>query len=67
MPPTPASTLKPCSVRNSPDPLGGVGLLEGQLGMGVDVERQRGELVAQPLHRVRDALLEGVHAATTIP
>jgi len=47
--------------------VGGVGLLEGQLGMRVDVERQRGELVAQPVHRVRDALLEGLHGGTTIP
>jgi hypothetical protein len=33
----------------------------------VDAGRQRVELVAQPVHRLRDTLLEGVHRPITIP
>ncbi len=47
--------------------LGGEGLLEGQLGTGVDVEGQRGEIVAEPVDRLDDTLLEGIHGRTTIP
>lgn len=44
------------------------GLLEGGLGTRVDVLQRRADLVTQALlHRIRDAPLEAIRGAATVP
>jgi hypothetical protein len=41
-------------------PRGGLLLLEAELGIAVDLEAQRLQLAAEPVHRLRDLALRGV-------